>query len=247
MLTKDEIICIFESTLPIKELSKNYNIKPDLIVSIQIGLYGAKFTEDLIPGRIKRFEKRVNKNSKLELEEVEFIISSTRTQRSLAKLFNVSKDNIYDIKNNKTWKQVDRTKRKDSIRPIYYGEQTNSHKLTTEEVTEILKLINTETNTAIAKKFNVSKGAISAIKVNKTWTHLPRPYIYTKQKYESGINHYNSKITVPMLREIMRNKGPLKILAKKFNLATSTICRVRQKYSRKGQLCYNSLKSANNL
>lgn len=246
MLTEEEIICIFESDLPIKELSKQYEVKSDLIVSIQIGLYRTKLTENLISGRVKRFNNRPNKAFKLELEEVKFIIGSTHSYGQLAELFDVSKDTIFDIKKGKTWTNVDRSNFKASIRPVYYGEQCSSNKLTNDKVIEIISLLETQSNRALAKKFCVSVGTISGIRRNKTWTQIPRTYIYTNRKFKSGINHYNSKVTTSMLNEIMRSNSTLKVLAEKFNLAQSTICRIRQKYSKRNTQCYNSLSNANN-
>lgn len=243
MLTENEIVCIFESDFPIQQLSEHYNLKTDLIVAIQVGLYGSKFTEDLIPGRIKRFNARPKKNIKLEPEEVQFIIGSTRTYKELSELFNVSKDVIYNIKHGYTWKHIDRSNLRMSKKQAAYGEQSSGCKLTEAEVTKILSLLDKKGTRSIAKEFNVSVWTILAIRKGRNWAHLPRTVEYKKRIFDTGTSHRNGKVTESMLKEIMINTEPLKVLAKKFNLSPSTICRARQKYVQRNKACYNSPKS----
>lgn len=54
------------------------------------------------------------------------------------------------------------------------GENNNNAVLTDIDVLDIISRMKNETNIALGKEYNVHHATISCIRLNKTWTHLPR-------------------------------------------------------------------------
>lgn len=59
------------------------------------------------------------------------------------------------------------------MNPIKYGEDTNYHILSENDVRQIIECFNTgESSISIAKRYNVNRKTITNIRKGKTWTHL---------------------------------------------------------------------------
>jgi len=119
----------------------------------------------------KRLFKEGQRNSKLTFKDVENIkkqLAFNVKLKDISKLYNVSSTNISQIKNNHTWKDVpDYIVPKDELHLIIRTNQySRLQKLTEIQRQEILDLIfkGDLLYKEIAEIYNVTKGAISAIK-----------------------------------------------------------------------------------
>lgn len=82
--------------------------------------------------------------------------------KEIAKLFNVKKSTINNIKLGKTWKHIK-----------IEGFQEGSSRLTIEQVIEIKKMIKEDMKTKdIVKITGHHRGRINSIKTGKSWSHV---------------------------------------------------------------------------
>lgn len=86
-------------------------------------------------------------------------------------------NHIYNL----SWQpQAENMRRRDANGGTAKGSRVAKSKLTETSVHMILAMLSSGNyrQWQIAEKFNVSPGAVSGIAVNKTWKHVPRPYLH---------------------------------------------------------------------
>jgi hypothetical protein len=108
--------------------------------------------------------------------------------------------------------------------------------LTEEDVQEIRYLLSEGYgNSFIGNKFGVTCGAIYAIRVNKSWQHLPWPFPYrlfeaTKETKLVGSQRKEAKLDEKRIREIKRllsDGVSIAVLQKKFNISGGALRCIR--------------------
>jgi hypothetical protein len=97
------------------------------------------------------------------------ILADPRPYLQIAAEFGVSEGTINDIKNRYSWKHLDAPSVKNPNARLL-NRRGKGTKLTAEKVLEIRA--STEPGTALAVKYGVSKGMISAIKTRRLWSHV---------------------------------------------------------------------------
>ena len=99
-------------------------------------------------------------SSILSYEKAKQIAECNDTIKNIMKLFNVSYDIVWKIKNNITWKN------EFNIAPLIEFKQ----KLSESDVIDIYT--SKESGTIIAKKYNISPNTVYDIRKKRTWTHI---------------------------------------------------------------------------
>lgn len=139
-----------------------------------------------------------NPNSKLTDEQVEEIIdllkNSTKTQKEIAEIFNVSAVTIKRINNGVSYFDVNRQypirsrEKTNQVRSVQTN--INKTKLSEEQLKEVIKLLDETTISMdnIAKKFNICQSTISQINLGRGYAHL-EGYEYPIRK--SKFHKYN--------------------------------------------------------
>lgn len=102
------------------------------------------------------------------------------------------------------------------------GENAGNVILTESQVIEIIELLDKRvSDTEIAKKFNIGRLTISAIKLGKLWTHLPRP-----RKFEKNM-HASSKLleseVIDIYKMCWKKAASQYKIAEKFNTTQTTV------------------------
>lgn len=122
-------------------------------------------------GNTARGEK--NGWSKLNDETVKLILADGRSNREIAKTYGIASVTVDKIKNRQAWAHVE----SDNIIPTDKlrrdgpkGERNASAKLNEEKVRQIL--MDTRSNSDIARDYGITRTAVFYIKTRKNWRHV---------------------------------------------------------------------------
>lgn len=143
----------------------------DRILGRNVGIKWAPFNKGEMHGRSKLTEKQI-------LEIKNLYNTGSYFQKELAEMFNISQTQISKILLSQSWEHlnlnIDIINQKKKR-----GALCKNAKLSDEKVKEILLLGKTKKylQKELAEMFNVSKGVINGILVNRIWKHIPRDVI----------------------------------------------------------------------
>jgi group I intron endonuclease len=166
-LTEDDVLVIKElikNGVSQTEIAKNFNIERSAIYAIKSGQNWSHVGEN-----ISNIE--TNGNAKLtydDVVEIKNLLSKGVKQTEISEMFNITQGAVSFIKRGETWSDVGI-----DVSNIEYSMIRNS-KLNEENVKQI-KLFLKEgkmTLSQIAKLFDVTKSAISAISTGRRWGHV---------------------------------------------------------------------------
>lgn len=97
----------------------------------------------------------------------------------IANRFNISKTQVYRIKNGYIWSSVSCDYNIDNydIKTVYKGESNPSSVITTKQAKKICKLLEKgKTPTEVSKKLNIPRSIVYRIKNRKSWTSVSEKY-----------------------------------------------------------------------
>lgn len=173
-----------------EEAKKKISENSKLMVGEKNGFFGKKHSEEtkkIISEKNKGREitdehKEILSNahqgekshlSKLTESDVLLIkdrLEKGERQSDIAKDFNITKQNVFAIKEGRTWSHVTNGKIT-SDAPL----NKSGSKLTVAEVIEIINMLKDKKSCqSIADIYGVAQETINAIKLNRTWKHIPR-------------------------------------------------------------------------
>lgn len=180
-LTKNKVVeikkLLYEGILNCREIGKKFNVGEHIIYNIKNGkTYVNIKTEydeaikNIIP--INSFHHNLKLKNE-EIIEIKKIFATTDCMiKNLAEVYNVDNSVISNILHNKSWRHLKTeydTIIKEKLNKIENSKK-KTVKLTIEEVIEIKKLIEKgETNSFIAKNYNVDPSSISNIRHGKSF------------------------------------------------------------------------------
>lgn len=228
ILSKDDIITIWESTESVNELAQTFGISLETLIRIKDGSLYRNITKDLISG----FQTVRGAPPKLTQSQAISIINSDLPISVLARKFNVKRGVITDLRNGKTWKQLSYLPRKKSkhlrTSPTRKVEDTWV-RFTDLQVLEIISQFPIKSNRDLAKIYNVSAATISAIRSGRHYKHLTggvQQLRCVKSKKEC---HPATKLTEEQVREIKNMDSSINngVLGRRYGVLSSTIWKIR--------------------
>ena len=213
-LTDEDIPLIVKKFLDgesITDIAKDYGISRANINAI---LYGKTWLH--IERRIFT-PKTMKKLTDSDVAEIHEKLLAGEIYSKIAQDYAVSPTTIIAIVQGKVWRYVEAAT---DIKPRNLGK-----KLTEKDVVEIKnRILAGETNTAIAKSYGVSAGAVDSIKHNRSWKHVAPEINVT------GCVSNQGDLTVEQVAEIKRRivagESPPKI-AKDYGVDRRTISSIR--------------------
>jgi NUMOD4 motif/HNH endonuclease len=158
-------------------------------------------------------------NSKLTNEIVRDIYLSTDTQPELAKKYNIDQAHISAIKLRKVWTHVT----KDLGPPGKSNHPMGKRPLSEEDARDIF--LSTETQTVLAKRYNVNQTLISAIKTRKVWTHVTENL---QAHRDTGHRVSHRVITEDDAREIYLSGETQTVLAARYGLSQGHVSAIKR-------------------
>ncbi|MGB3205193.1 MAG: GIY-YIG nuclease family protein [Crinalium sp.] len=143
-------------------LAKDFGVSPTTIISIMQGKLWQHIRVDT-EIKPRNLGKKLTDNDVVEIKQQ---ILDGKTNNELAKLYGVQPSAINHIRRNRYWKHAGSEIDLSSL-------PKPKKQLTIEQVKEIKqRIINGESNSGIAKDYQVSHGAISAIRTGKRWPNV---------------------------------------------------------------------------
>ena len=228
-LNECDIVTIWESNIPNKQLAVTFQIPENVVALIKDGKLYSRITNDLVkskPLNLHRFN-----NKRLNEDQVIYIINSTETPKMLSKKFNVSTNAIRDIRKGRTWKHLAWMKRALVDKKFLRLENNGNAKLTKEKVNEIIKLFPTHSNQVLGKMYGVYPSTISAIRNGSRWQNLTGGVKQVNSPFLKVSAHPNSKITEELVHEIRNSTLSNSEWAKLTGLKRCSIWAIRARVS----------------
>jgi predicted DNA-binding protein YlxM (UPF0122 family) len=159
-----EILQLINAGIPLKEIAEKFDVKPSVITGIKTGKTWSWLTKIEYKSSLKLTDKTV-------LEIVD-LINKGEHGTEIAKKYNIAPVTVNAIKKGRIWKKVTQGKFLEDINTME-GENHPLHKLTKEQVIELYKRAwNNESQSDLAKEFNIKQSVVSRIKTGKRWGHL---------------------------------------------------------------------------
>ncbi len=99
----ENIIFMIISNKTIKEIAKSFNISEDIVSQIKTGKTWKHITKNYTNLLDKKTKRKLKKEDVLSIRK---LIKEGNDDKSISKIYNVSPRAIYNIRNNKTWKNI---------------------------------------------------------------------------------------------------------------------------------------------
>lgn len=164
-LTSEEVISIKklfrDSNLSNKEIADIYKVSHSNISAIRTGRSWKSV------GLSIKYDRSANKLTKTEVKEIKKeMISSNLSNKELADKYKVHPKTISDIRNNKSWVNIE-------VEGFDNRNLNKSHiKLTKKDVVNIKQLFGKKSIKDIAKQYNVSYTTIHNIRSGRSWANV---------------------------------------------------------------------------
>lgn len=173
VLDEKQVVEIYQSSESNYVLANLYKVTPQMISYIRSNKSWTDLTGHLNCGRVENRGQDC-KESILTEEQARYVLQSSEPHTTLALKFGVSNSTIWDLRNNKTWKHLDRCFQVTPTKGVNpsKGELHGMARLDVEKVKKIKSLFDSKTNNEIARIFDVAPSTISAIKTGRVWKNV---------------------------------------------------------------------------
>lgn len=226
-LTECDIVTIWESNIPDKQLARTFQVPETVVTLIKDGKLYSKITKDLVksnPVNLPCFNHR-----RLTEEQAIYIIKSTETPKTLSAKLNISTNAIRDIRKGRTWKHLCWIPRAQVSKKLLKEENNGNAKLTKEKVLEIISLFPTHSNQTLGKMYGVYPSAISAIRKGQSWRSITGGVKQERSSILKGRKHPNAKVTEELVREIRNSTLSNGEWAKRTGLKRCSVWSIRHR------------------
>jgi len=204
--------------------------------------YGKKHDQETLKrihsngNRIKSITAENNFHTKLTNDEVLSIKDKIRNGESavdIASLFNISKYNIYDIANNKSWTSIGGLiELPETLKQQYKFNHANKQidEQTAKNIIELL--IQGIGNKEISEELNIKLSIIEGIRYKKIWRHLTNDIIFpsVKNNRAKGSKNGNSVLNenqVILIKQRLRDGWRICEISKDMNIHKDLICNIK--------------------